>query len=182
MTLLKGGDLLIRAVHYASSRLGGSVRLTMIGDGPQRGEWQALASALGVSSRFTGWLTGDDRCHQLRTASVLAVPSIWPEPFGLVGLEAGAVGVPAIAMNTGGISEWLRDKVNGVAVSAPASPQAFGEALASLLADRDRLSNLRVGAHRLATEMTVTKHVDRLETIFRTATAYPPARAVPIAK
>jgi len=166
MTALKGGDLLIRAVTEAAGRLGRALRLTMIGDGPARGDWEALARRLGVACVFTGWRSGCDRWTPLRDASVVAIPSIWPEPFGLVGLEAGALGVPAVATAVGGIGEWLRDGVNGVAVPAPAAPQSFGRALADALADAARLARLRDGAYRIAREMTLDRHVDRLEAVF----------------
>jgi glycosyltransferase involved in cell wall biosynthesis len=166
MTALKGGDLLIRAVHHAVARLGRPIALTMVGDGPARGEWESLAVSLQVSCTFTGWKSGPDRWPILERASLVAVPSIWPEPFGLVGLEAGALGVPAIAVNVGGIGEWLRDDVNGVSVAAPATGESFGEALAGALGDRDRLARLRSGALRVAREMTLDRHVDRLEAIF----------------
>jgi glycosyltransferase involved in cell wall biosynthesis len=109
----------------------------------------------------------------LRSASVVALPSLWPEPFGLVGLEAGAVGVPAIAVDAGGVRQWLRDGVNGIAVREPASARSFGDALASLLADRDALAAFRAGAFRVAQEMTLEAHIDRLEPILRSARASP---------
>jgi glycosyltransferase involved in cell wall biosynthesis len=100
-----------------------------------------------------------------RHAGVGVVPSLWPEPFGLVGLEAGALGVPAIAVDAGGVRQWLREGVNGVAVREPASGRSFGDALASLLGDPDTLAALRDGAYRVAREMTLAAHVDRLEPI-----------------
>jgi glycosyltransferase involved in cell wall biosynthesis len=169
MTKLKGGDLLIRSVGRARTVLKRPIRLTMAGDGPQRETWEALALRMNVPAAFTGWLSGDDRWTLLRSASLVALPSLWPEPFGLVGLEAGALGVPAIAVEAGGVTEWLRPGVNGVCVAQPASSRSFGDALASLLGDRDRLASLRAGAHRIAQEMTLGAHVDRLETILRAA-------------
>jgi glycosyltransferase involved in cell wall biosynthesis len=165
MTTLKGGDILIRAVRHATSRLGRAIRLTMIGDGPMRHEWEALARSLGVACEFTGWLSGDGRWFFVRDASVIALPSLWPEPFGLVGLEAGVLGVPAVAMAIGGISQWLTDGVNGIAVPLPATAERFGEALAAVLGDPDRLLALRAGAHRVAHGKTVGAHVDRLEAV-----------------
>jgi len=166
MTVLKGGDLLVRAVADAGARLGRTVGLTMIGDGPARPDWETLARRLAVAATFTGWKTGRDRWAFFKNASVVAMPSIWPEPFGLVGLEAGALGVPAVAVAIGGVGEWLCDGVNGVAVPAPAEASSFGRALADLLADRARLAALGAGAFRVAREMTVDRHVDRLEAIF----------------
>jgi glycosyltransferase involved in cell wall biosynthesis len=173
MTKLKGGDLLIRAVRHAAEQAGRAIQLTMIGDGPQRQEWEALASRLNVASTFTGWLSGGDRWRALARASVVALPSLWPEPFGLVGLEAGALGVPAIAVDAGGVGQWLRHGVNGVGVPSPATERTFGAALASMLADRDTLARLRAGAYRVAQEMTLTAHVDRLERIFGGADVRP---------
>ena len=171
MTTLKGGDLLIRALRHARARLGRPIGLTMIGDGPQRQDWEALAGRLGVPCTFTGWVSGGDRWTLLRNASLVALPSLWPEPFGLVGLEAGALGVPAVAMAVGGVGQWLTDGVNGVAVPPPASEARFGDAVASLLADPARLSALRAGAHRVARDMTLLAHLDRLEPILGRAGA-----------
>ena len=165
MTKLKGGDLLIRAVRRAAACMDRPIQLTMAGDGPQRQEWQALASRLAVPCTFTGWVNAAGRQTLLRSASVVALPSLWPEPFGLVGLEAGALGVPAIAVDAGGIRQWLREGVNGVTVRAPASGRSFGDAIASFLGNRDALAMFRDGAYRVAREMTLAAHVDRLEPI-----------------
>jgi glycosyltransferase involved in cell wall biosynthesis len=166
MTPLKGGDLLIRAIAHARRRLGARIKLTMIGDGPQAAEWKALAAGLDVGATFTGWVNGARRWTLLSDASVIALPGAWPEPFGLVGLEAGALGIPAVAIDTGGVSEWLRDEVNGVAVPAPVSAASFGDALAAVLGDAPRLARLRAGARRVAEEMSIDAHVSRLERIF----------------
>ena len=166
MTSLKGGDLLIAAVDIAQRRLGRRVHLVMAGDGPMRFEWEALARRLHVDATFPGWVNADDRHAWLARASVAALPSTWPEPFGLAGLEAAAAGVATIAFDVGGISEWLRDGVNGVGVPGPPSAEAFGAALGSVLSDHARLAALRAGARRLADEMTLASHLDRLEAVF----------------
>jgi len=169
MTRLKGGDLLVASVRHASRRVGRPIALTMIGDGPQRAAWETQAAQLGVPATFTGWVTGAARWDLLAQCAVVALPSVWPEPFGLVGLEAGALGVPAIAADVGGVRQWLRDGWNGVLVPAPATPESFGDALAGLLADPARVRGLGEGARRVAREMNVTRHVDRLEPILRAA-------------
>jgi hypothetical protein len=64
------------------------------------------------------------------------------------------------------VRQWLMPERNGVLVDAPATPEAFGHALAALLSDNDRLARLRVGAWRTASEMTLAGHVDRLEDVF----------------
>jgi glycosyltransferase involved in cell wall biosynthesis len=172
MTSLKGGDLLIRAVASASRRLPVPIHLTMVGDGPQRPAWQQLAAELAVACAFTGWKSGTTRFDELRRADLLAVPSTWPEPFGLVGLEAGALGVPAIAFDLGGISQWLRHGVNGVLVAAnPPRAAALADALVAAFSRRDDLAAMRGGALMVAREMSLARHLDRLEQVLGRAMA-----------
>ena len=86
--------------HRAAHGSAGVSDLIMIGDGPQRAEWEELARRLNVAACFTG--VGERRQTDgrlLACASVVALPSTWPEPFGLVGLEAGALGVPTVAFD-----------------------------------------------------------------------------------
>jgi glycosyltransferase involved in cell wall biosynthesis len=164
MTALKGGDLLVDAVAEASAMLGRSIRLLLIGDGPQRPIWERRAADRNVSCTASGWLTGHDRWTWLSKADVLAVPSTWPEPFGLVGLEAAALGIPAIAFDVGGIREWLRPGLNGCVVPAnPPRATTFAAALAAMLSDRDRLRAMRAAAVVVAREMSLERHLDRLE-------------------
>ena len=49
----------------------------------------------------------------MKNMDLLVVPSVWPEPFGLVGPEAAHHGVPSAAFAVGGIPEWLVDGVSG---------------------------------------------------------------------
>lgn len=166
MTPLKGGDVLIRAIAIANRRLREPIRLTMIGDGPERPAWETLARRLDVACTFTGWQDGPERFDLMRRAHLVAVPSTWPEPFGLTGLEAGACGVPAIAFDVGGVSEWLRPGVNGILVrgSRPTA-SAFGAALAAAFGNGAALAAMRAGALAVAREMSLARHLERLEAL-----------------
>ena len=174
MTDLKGGDLLIRAVSRAARELKRSIPLVMAGDGPQRRAWELLASHENVDARFPGWLDPDQRIDALRRAWVLAVPSVWPEPFGLVGLEAAAMGVPAVAFDTGGIRQWLRHEVSGLLVPPAGSHTALAAALARLLDDRELRDRLSLGALATARDMSLDAHAGALERVLQDA-----ARRVP---
>lgn len=168
MTGLKGGDLLVDAIAEASGRLGWTIRLLLIGDGPQRGAWEQRASARRVPCTSTGWLNGNERWAALRQATLLALPSTWPEPFGLVGLEAAALGIPAVAFDVGGIREWLRPEINGyLAAADPPRVSTFADALVEALGDTDRLSAMGARAIHVAREMSLRRHLDRLEERFR---------------
>jgi glycosyltransferase involved in cell wall biosynthesis len=170
MVDLKGGEVLIRAAAIlARGTSAAPVRLQFAGDGPQRERWMALASELGVAATWTGWVTGDGRVRSFRDARVLAVPSLFPEPFGLVGVEAAAHGVPAVAFDVGGIRQWLRDGVNGLLVKERGSADALAAALGSLLHDAGRLQRLGTGALEMAATLSIDAHLDILDRAFTRA-------------
>ncbi|HEX2210345.1 MAG TPA: glycosyltransferase family 4 protein [Longimicrobium sp.] len=172
MTPVKGGDVLIRAVAEASARLGRSIPLTMAGDGPVRAAWERLAARLNVDAAFVGWVDDDGRADLFRAASLLAVPSVWPEPFGLVGLEAGVFGVPSVAFDVGGVGDWLARGFNGWLVPGD-TPSAgrFGDAIVHAARNPDLLARMRVNARAMAERMSLAVHLDALERVLVTAAA-----------
>ena len=169
MTDLKGGDLLVRAVAAAARRLDRSIALVMAGDGPQRLTWERLASNERVDAKFPGWLDPTERQAALSRATVLAVPSVWPEPFGLVGLEAAAMGVPAVAFDTGGIRQWLRHGVSGLLVPPSSGPAGLADALVEIFRHPDRRAQLSAGALAAARDMSVEAHLAALEQVLHRA-------------
>lgn len=179
MTELKGPRVLVEATALASRILGRSVKLVMAGDGPDRPALIRAARAAGVRASFPGWVSGAERTALLRAASIVAVPSLWPEPFGLIGLEASAHGVPSVAFDVGGISEWLQDGVNGRLVRERGSAEALARTLASVLADSSMLRSLEQGALSVAARMTLDAHLRILQGTFESAAAREPAGARP---
>jgi glycosyltransferase involved in cell wall biosynthesis len=166
MTRLKGGDLLVRAVAQASARLGTPVHLTMVGDGPERVTWERLASHLNVAATFTGWQSGAERWRWIQRATLLAVPSVWPEPFGLVGLEAAVLGVPAIAFDVGGIREWLTPGENGYLIPGdPPRASAFADGLVTAFREPATLRAMGEKALAMARYLSLDRHLDRLEEV-----------------
>jgi glycosyltransferase involved in cell wall biosynthesis len=93
-------------------------RAEIVGDGLFRNEMEEKVRRLGLEKkiRFLGRLSSDeiDRCY--RQCSVAVIPSMIPESFGLVGIEAMAFGKPVVAFDSGGIKEWLVDNETGFAV------------------------------------------------------------------
>jgi glycosyltransferase involved in cell wall biosynthesis len=126
----KGVDVLIRALAQVDAEL------VVCGEGRREPKLRALAQRLGIAERvhFRGWMDAERLAAEIAQASVLAVPSLWPEPFGIVGIEAFAAGRPAVGSATGGIVDWLKDGVCGLAV-APGDAGALARALARLLDD-----------------------------------------------
>jgi glycosyltransferase involved in cell wall biosynthesis len=171
LTPLKGADLLIDALAHAGRAIGRPVRALAAGEGPLRAAMTARAGALAGEGRvhadLPGWIDRANRDAALARASVLALPSRWPEPFGLVGLEAARFGVPAVAFDVGGVREWLADDVNGVLVPLAGGAAAFGDALASLLGDPDRRARLSAGATAASARFSTAAHVAALERVLQ---------------
>jgi glycosyltransferase involved in cell wall biosynthesis len=176
MTPVKGGDLLIRAVARASADLGRRLPVVLAGGGPERASWERLAARLGVDATFTGWVDRAALPALFRSASLLAMPSVWPEPFGLAGLEAAAFGVPAVGFAAGGTGEWLVDGVNGRRVPAdPPTADALAAALAEAATRPATRAAWAAGALEAARRLSLARHVDRLESLLAAAAGEGPA-------
>ena len=67
-------------------------------------------------------------------ARVVAVPSVWPEPFGLVGIEALAWGRPVVSSGAGGSASWSRAEL-GVLTADPFDSDALATALDRVLTE-----------------------------------------------
>jgi glycosyltransferase involved in cell wall biosynthesis len=163
LTDLKGAAFLLDALPRAGRELGRSLSLTVLGDGPERGSLEARARRLGIAAKFSGWVSEAERNRLLRTADLHAMPSLWPEPWGLVGLEAACAGVPSVAFAVGGIPEWLVAGESGEL--APADPPtAAGLAQAIVRATRDPAhhARLRRGAWERAARYTMESHLREL--------------------
>jgi len=104
----------IHFIHMLSG-LSCDYKAFIIGDGPQRDECENLVDIMGIRDKveFTGFLDRDEIKEYFLKASVVVIPSLWPEPFCMVGIEAMSFSKPVVAYNAGGISSWLRDNYNG---------------------------------------------------------------------
>ena len=161
----KGLDVLLRSLGEAQATL------TIVGNGFALAPARALAGELAISGRvrFAGWLAGDELTAAYRRSTVVAVPSLWPEPFGLVGLEAMAVARPVVASMTGGIVDWLESGITGLGV-APGDVQQLREALTTVLDDPALARTMgRAGRRSLDARFTARTHVEELEAVYTRA-------------
>lgn len=126
----KGVDLLLQAF----AKVKAPCILKILGRGNDDIFLQNLAKELGIEKRleFCGWT--DDVASEYAASDVVIVPSRWQEPFGLVGIEAFAHAKAVIAFNVGGISQWLKHRVNGILVKEK-DVVKLAKAIDKLLAD-----------------------------------------------
>jgi glycosyltransferase involved in cell wall biosynthesis len=170
LTAAKGGHHLIQAIYQASVKLGQRLTLTVAGDGPERQRLQELAQRFQVDTEFTGWVAAERKLELLRSTDLLAVPSLWPEPFGLVGLEAACQAVPAVGYAVGGIPDWLIGGQGGeLAPGDPPTVQGLADAIVRAFADPDHYAELCKGAWRLSRSFSLANHLSKLEQVLSTA-------------
>lgn len=175
MDLLKGGRTLLEALPAVRAGLGRPLHVTFAGDGPDRAEWERRAArvearAEGVTVEFVGWNREDALEVLWARTDLLVVPSVWPEPFGMVGPEAGLRGVPAAAFDVGGIPDWLEPGVNGhLAPADPPAAAGLAAAVVRCLRDPAEHARLRDGALRLARRFSREAHLAALLPILEDA-------------
>jgi glycosyltransferase involved in cell wall biosynthesis len=168
MTEVKGVDLLVQAVGRLAGR-GDPLTLELAGDGPVRSRAEALATRLGVPAQFRGWVDETRRTSLFREGGALALPSTWPEPFGLVGLEASAQGLPTVAYDVGGVREWLVPGVTGeIAPADPPSVEGLASALTRVL-EPARWAKLSTAAYAQSARFGPEAHLQALEECLKAA-------------
>jgi glycosyltransferase involved in cell wall biosynthesis len=172
MDALKGGLILLDSLPMVAAALDRPIELTFGGDGPCRDSWTRRAQAISakdgrVKIVFEGWL-GSERIAELQLASdLLVMPSLWPEPFGRVGLESGSKGLPVAAFAVGGVPDWLHNGVNGyMAMGDPATPDGLAQAIVKCLRTPADHARLRRGAIAVAARFNLHNHMAQLYDLF----------------
>jgi glycosyltransferase involved in cell wall biosynthesis len=101
-----------------------------------------------------------------RRCSVAVAPSVWPEPFGVVVLEAMTCGRPVIASRAGGLAEIVIDGETGLLVP-PGDSRALATALRQLLTDQDLRQKMGLAGKHRAEEFRASAIVPRVEEVYR---------------
>jgi glycogen(starch) synthase len=156
----KGADLLPEAVAAVPG-----ARLIVAGDGPLAGEVAAGCAARGVPLELLGERPHDEVLALMRAADALIFPARWEEPLTRTLLEAGSMGLPAVALATGGTPDIIIDGETGLLADTPAG---LGPALAALLADLPRRDRMAAAAPRhIAAAFAERVVVPRVEALYR---------------
>lgn len=151
----KGIDTAIRAL--ADLR---EARLTVIGSGEDAHlrELEALAADEGVADRVAfGLRARADLPAAYAAADVTLFPVRWEEPWGLVPLEAMAVGRPVVATGTGGSGEYLEHERNCLRF-APGDHHGLADAVRRLAGDPALRARLRDEGTRTADHFTEPRY------------------------
>jgi len=163
----KGVHVLLAAVGALDR---GDVRVTVVGRPgfdardpltPYEQELRRTAAGLRSPVRFASFLARDALPAVLATASVVVVPSTWPEPFGLTALEGMAAGAALVASDVGGLPEAVGD---GGLLVPPGDVDRLAEALDGLR-DAQTLGEAQARARATARTRTWAATAARLDEV-----------------
>jgi glycosyltransferase involved in cell wall biosynthesis len=159
----KGVDHVLRA----SAILRKEHRVWVVGHGPMRLPLELLAAELGIQDRVTFFGNLEDEALNSRRsqATVLVVPSLAPETFGLVGPEAMELALPVVAYDVGGISEWLHDEQNGLLV-APGDDVALAGAIERIISDPELARRMGETGRQATGQWHASLHAQKLISVY----------------
>jgi glycogen(starch) synthase len=162
----------------ALAQLPAEATLTIVGAGDPEAEaaLRAQAERLGVTERVVrpGFVGRAQLPNVYEEADVVVFPVVWDEPWGLVPLEAMALGRPVVATGRGGSGEYLRDGEN--ALLFPAGDAAGLTSAVERLADDAALrGRLRAGGLATAPRHTEDVFNDAVKREIEQAASRPPA-------
>lgn len=168
----KGQAVLVEAV--AAARAGGAaLELLLLGGGraDYRAHLERLVDAHGLGRAVTlaGFVPRERVAQELARAHVMAVPSLWDEPFGLVTLEGMAHGLAVVTSDAGAARELVRDGLDG-RVTPRGDVAALARVLAGLAADDGaRLALARAGQAAVGARFSPGRYLDAFEAHLRHA-------------
>lgn len=173
---LKGAETLLDALARVVARPDYADVVLLVagedsGDGRAQGDGErarlqrrAGEAPLEGRVRFLGAVSHEQLADLYAVADVCVVPSR-TESFGLVALEAQALGTPVVAAAVGGLTEVVEDGVTGCLV-AGRDPDDWARVIAGVLSDPDGRAAMGDAARQRAARYTWTRAVDRVSAIY----------------
>jgi colanic acid/amylovoran biosynthesis glycosyltransferase len=166
----KGCGCLIEAMAEVERRCP-AAELVVIGDGPLRRQYEVQAAARGVRCRFFGSQPASVVRDWMARSTVFCVPSVIAasgdaEGFGMVFIEAQAMGLPVVSTLSGGIPEAVRNGETGLLVKER-DPAALTRAILRLIEDHHLWREFSIaGRKRVVTQFNLAQQTHRLENLF----------------
>ncbi|MBN3942547.1 MAG: glycosyltransferase family 4 protein [Nostoc sp.] len=171
----KGLEWLLKTLIHTDPK----IQLDIAGEGWERPRLEKLATTLGLNKRITwhGWCNSDKLDKLYQQCFAVIFPSVWPEPAGLVTLEAYSRYRPVIGSAVGGIPEHLRDGETGILVPSN-NIQKMADSINELYRDYQKSRYMGEQGHTLLMkEFTMAAHVNNLRTIYAKTIAEFPSQA-----
>ena len=116
---------------------------------------------------FINWAPPQHLWNYIREATFVHFSSLWPEPFGLLGIETMALGIPVIGRPVGGCHEWLRNEFGHIAVNSDDVGHIL-DAAATLLSER---SSYKIRSNKLKSSFqenfSVSKQIESINRVLQ---------------
>jgi glycosyltransferase involved in cell wall biosynthesis len=159
----KAPEVLLGAAALLSALLP-KVRWLIVGGGPQEDEVREAVVRIGLGDRVV--LSGPRRDipRLMKGCDIFAMASRW-EPFGIVFLEAAAVGLPTVGTRVDGVPEAVMDGETGLLVP-PESPTHLATSIAKLVTDRELARRLGMAGMRRTQQFGHGRFVREVEAIY----------------
>ncbi|MBA5628935.1 glycosyltransferase [Moheibacter lacus] len=163
LEIVKNVETLITAFAHSNNA---HAHLTIVGDGRERHQLEALTSKLQMDSKitFTGFTSEPSK--YLSNADLFVLPS-FSEGFGIAAAEAMFLKIPVLCSRVGGIPEFVKDGENGWLFD-PKNSTELSEKLNQIMAmDAESLHLIgRNGYDTVVNQFTVEKYIENLERFY----------------
>jgi glycosyltransferase involved in cell wall biosynthesis len=127
------------------------------------------AHNFGVNIKINPWAEKEKLRLAYHRAKVVVLSSIWPEPFGLVGIEAMMHKKPVVGFDVGGVRDWLEDGVTGYIVPH-LSTDTLAERIEQLLGNRALRQKMgSMGLQNALKKFSAGRHMDQLISLYKEA-------------
>lgn len=160
----KGIDLNIRAIERLIGKYP-SLRYEIIGSGPEEGKLRRLGARLADRIAFLGHQPHERALERMASCTVFSLPS-WSEGFGIVYLEAMALGKPVIGCSGEGPEDFIQHGRNGLLVR-PRDVDSLVEALDFLLSHPDEAEALGARAREVLRTYTWQESAERVLQVYQ---------------
>lgn len=162
----KGFDILIKAFAAVVKRFP-EAKLLMAGDGIEKWKCVKLSEKLGISENiiFLGQVLNSNISDVLSRGRVFVCPSR-NEPFGIVVLEAMAMGIPVIATDSGGVREIIENDKYGYIVPIEDSG-AMAEKIIEFLENRDKCNDFSNRGLNRVKDFSIVNVIEQYDTIIK---------------
>jgi glycosyltransferase involved in cell wall biosynthesis len=166
----KGLHYLLDAIALVAQQFE-QVYLDVLGAGHDEAAFRSQAEVLGISQHVTfhGWVDSETVGQYIDQATLVAFPSIYPEAFGLSGIEAMMRGKPVVGFDVGGVKDWLRHGETGLLVPVK-DTQGFADGVIRILDDDALRLQMGQRAREIAlAEFSEEIHMQKLIKIYEDA-------------
>ena len=141
----------------------------IVGEGPLADAMREKAKHLCGTVHFHGTVSRRDMPGLFAWSNIVVVPSLIPESFGLVGVEAMAFGRPVVAFEAGGVTEWLSHGKTGLFARHGDVADLARQIDRLLVDDALQAAMGRTARREVAARFGIISHVDRLEGFYAEA-------------